>query len=218
MNFLLPLSLLLLAQPENSVEQQLVASETTLESTETAAEAPEKPESSLTEPTQPKKRVPLLGVRLDLGFPDGLGLDFLGNPLPFLQLHLGLMYSIFGVGFRGGVSFLPWHGVFRPVLTLESGYQFNSMVGLWLYTTHVSLYNLFDNFRYTFINSTLGFDVGSANVAFIFRIGGSFLFFNNNHFSYPIKNGDDAEMVSIRKVRSTGFIPTARIGISICFL
>jgi|GEM_PF-1166661 len=184
-----------------------------------ATEHPEGPVGYLIESPKPqktKKPLPRLGVRLDVGLPDGAGLDFLGRPVPFLQLYLGMMSNALGVGLRGGASYSPKHGVFRPALSLEAGHHFNGATWYLPSNTDLDVRNFVSSIQYTFVNGTLGFDLGSPNVAFVFRFGGSFLFFSSQGIS-PQKM-DDATRFYMKKAKFRTFLPTFKFGISVCFL
>ncbi|MCL2178213.1 MAG: hypothetical protein FWC28_06310 [Proteobacteria bacterium] len=209
MNFLLPLALLLLAQPNTPEQQQPPITSEYADETE--------PVGYLIESPNPPNHVPLIGLRLDSGFPDGIGLDFLGHPLPFLQLHFGLLTDLLGVGLRGGASFIPWHGTFRPVLTLEAGHHFNGASWVFPRSFKPELRDFLSSIQYTFFNHSIGFDVGSANIAFVFRLGGSLVFFKSSSFSQRLDEEDDST-VYVKKVRARGYFPTIKFGISICFL
>lgn len=64
----------------------------------------------------------MLGLKVDVGVPDGLGFAAVVRPLRFLDLDLGGTTTFTGGGIRGGATiYLPWY--ISPSLTLEGGHQ-----------------------------------------------------------------------------------------------
>ncbi|MCL2013227.1 MAG: hypothetical protein FWG75_10635 [Cystobacterineae bacterium] len=209
MSLFFPLALLLLAQPHTSTVPPS-ASQTTATPTSSPRHV-DKP----TGPSKNQNADLLLGLRLDFGFPDGMGLDFLGYPLPFLQVHLGMATNLFGVGFRAGLSFILSQSMLRPVLTVEAGHHFNGASWVLSQNTAPLDRDFFSSIQYTFLNTLAGFDVGSANVAFTFRLGSSFLFFKSK--GLPPQALDANQRVYAKKIRASMLAPSIKLGISICF-
>lgn len=226
MNFFFPLALCLLAQPETQAGQaQLQPAQP-----EMHAELPEihffrqflvLPKTStwgpvgyfIWQPTPPSL-VPLLGVRLDFGFPDGAGFDFLGYPLPFLQLHFGVLSNFLGIGLRGGASFIPWRGVLRPAFTAEAGHHFNGATWFLANNTGLEVRRFASSIQYTFFNSSVGVDFGPTNLTLGFRFGSSFLFFNSDgHPPQALGVGG----FYIKKIKARSFVPAVKFGLSACF-
>jgi hypothetical protein len=87
----------------------------------------------------------------------------------------------------------------------------------WFFSdTDTEVKDMLSGIQYTFLNGLVGFDVGSANVAFTFRLGGSLLFISSNGLSS--RNVVDGESFYVKKIKARVFLPTVKLGISICFL
>lgn len=65
-----------------------------------------------------------LGVTLDVGAPDVVGLRLTARPLPWLRFAVGPSTDLFGAGVGGGLTAVPFGGLVSPSLTLEGGYFF----------------------------------------------------------------------------------------------
>lgn len=74
---------------------------------------------------QRKKQDRRLGIMVDVGLPDGLGINFVVRPVSWFQLHAGGDCLVYTGGIRGGISFaIPTGSRVSPSLTFDIGYQF----------------------------------------------------------------------------------------------
>jgi prepilin-type processing-associated H-X9-DG protein len=65
-----------------------------------------------------------LGVTLEVGAPDLVGLRLTVRPLSWLRLNLGPSTDLFGAGVAGGITAIPLRGLVSPSLTVDGGYFF----------------------------------------------------------------------------------------------
>src|SRR5438128_292262 len=65
-----------------------------------------------------------VGVLLDLGAPDGVGLSLAYRVQPWLRFHAGPTTNTAGFGVRGGASLIPFAFPVAPNLNLEAGHYF----------------------------------------------------------------------------------------------
>src|SRR3954471_19015778 len=69
------------------------------------------------------KRLPLVGVMMDAGLPDGANAALVFRPLSWLRAHGGGGYNMISKGVRAGATLLPFGS--GPSVTLEGGHYFD---------------------------------------------------------------------------------------------
>jgi hypothetical protein len=67
-----------------------------------------------------------LGVMLDVGAPDGIGLSVAVRPIRWLRINAGLATNTLSVGVRGGISLLPLSSIVSPSLNLDVGHYLDA--------------------------------------------------------------------------------------------
>jgi hypothetical protein len=126
-----------------------------------------------TRPSPPPRRH-FVGLMLDLGVPDLVGLAAVVRPIPQLRVHLGGTTDLFSGGIQGGASYIPLKTIASPSLTVEGGYVFSS-------TTHGIPQSLGipidgSNIGYGHFSAHAGLEVGAhKRVSFFLHAGVSYL-------------------------------------------
>lgn len=67
-----------------------------------------------------------LGVMLDAGAPDGVGVSAVVRPVHWLRINGGLTTNTLSLGVRGGISLLPLSTFISPSINLDVGHYFNT--------------------------------------------------------------------------------------------
>jgi hypothetical protein len=67
-----------------------------------------------------------LGVMLDVGAPDGVGISAVLRPAPWLRINAGLTTNTLSLGVRGGISLVPLSTFVSPSLNLDLGHYFDA--------------------------------------------------------------------------------------------
>ena len=67
-----------------------------------------------------------LGVTLEVGAPDVVGLRLTARPLAWLRINVGPSTDLFGAGVAGGITAIPFRGLVSPSLTVDGGYFFDA--------------------------------------------------------------------------------------------
>ncbi|HYH96795.1 autotransporter outer membrane beta-barrel domain-containing protein [Hyalangium sp.] len=67
-----------------------------------------------------------LGVMLDVGAPDGVGLSAVVRPVRWLRINAGLTTNTLSLGLRGGISLVPLSSFVSPSLNLDLGHYFDA--------------------------------------------------------------------------------------------
>jgi hypothetical protein len=126
-----------------------------------------------TQPTTPPRRH-FVGLMLDVGVSDLLGLSVVARPVPQLRVHVGGTTDLFSGGIQGGASYIPLKTIASPSLTVEGGYVFKS-------TTHGIPQSLGipiegNEIGYGHFDAHAGLEVGAQKrVSFFLHAGVSYL-------------------------------------------
>jgi hypothetical protein len=67
-----------------------------------------------------------LGVMLDVGAPDGVGVSAVVRPVRWLRLNAGLTTNTLSLGVRGGISLVPLTAFVTPSINLDLGHYFDA--------------------------------------------------------------------------------------------
>jgi len=67
-----------------------------------------------------------LGVMLDVGAPDGVGVSAVLRPVSWLRINAGLTTNTLSLGVRGGISLVPLSSFVSPSLNLDLGHYFDA--------------------------------------------------------------------------------------------
>ena len=161
-----------------------------------------------------KREQPILGVQLDVGFPDGVGASFMVMPADWLRLQVGGSWNGASRGLRAGIVALLFPSFFksvRPTVSLEGGYAFDtdsqwldSLVqddGLKAALTKVNVLHG---------GGHLGLEFGSKYFSFFLRAGVSYV--DVQLASY------EGESVVARGLALHGLFPSGKLGFLVCFL
>jgi hypothetical protein len=122
----------------------------------------------------PPPRKHYVGLMLDVGVPDLVGLAVTARPISQLRLHVGGTTDLFSGGIQGGATYVPLKSVASPSLTVEGGYVFKS-------TTHGIPESLGipiegNSIGYSHFTAHAGLEVGAQKrVSFFLHAGVSYL-------------------------------------------
>jgi hypothetical protein len=120
------------------------------------------------------RRRHILGLQLDAGVPDLAGASIIYRPWSYLRFTGGMLYNVAGYGVRGGVSLVPYFFL-APSLNLEGGYYFDANAYEKLrtrFTIDDSLKPLLQKVGYSFVNASLGLELGHPDwFVFFVRAG-----------------------------------------------
>ena len=123
-------------------------------------------------PAVSANRLPLLGVMLDVGVPDGLMASLVARPWTWMRVSAGGGTNSISNGWRAGISLLPFGA--GPSATLEYGrYQdgdANDLAKKFVGGNFNGSPAL-ERVGYEFMNAHLGLDFGSRNVVFFVHGG-----------------------------------------------
>jgi len=166
------------------------------------------------------KRLPLLGVMMDAGVPDGLNASLVFRPLSWLRAHGGGGSNMISKGVRAGVTLLPFGG--GPSATLEAGHYFdgdaNGLAQRFAGSTFSS--PLLERVGYDYANAHLGLDFGSRRAVFYIHGGMSYIRATIHNFDSVVASeatangGNGSTEVSVKSdpiVRA--WVPSAKLGL-----
>jgi hypothetical protein len=147
---------------------------------ESAPSAPAAPGASETVTATPESNtseaLPLVGLMVDAGLPDGMNGSLVLRPISWLRTHVGGSYNMISSGVRAGVALIPFGA--GPSLTLEAGHYFDGNAnGLAKKFAGGSFKDkaILERIGYDYANAHLGLDFGSRRVTFYIHGGMSFI-------------------------------------------
>lgn len=159
---------------------------------------------------------PFIGVQFDVGAPDGIGASLLVNPGRYLRIHGGGLNNGIGSGVRFGATGVAFPTMaFRPLLGVDVGYVFAG-TGAWLpqLIEDTRVRDALSGVHVAFANAQVGFEAGSAHVAFTLRAGISYV--SMTAANQDVATGANSS-VTVSGIAVTAVIPSARLGLLICF-
>ena len=120
--------------------------------------------------------LPVIGLMVDAGLPDGMNGSLIFRPTNWLRTHAGGSYNMISSGVRAGVALIPFGS--GPSLTLEAGHYFDGDAnGLAKKFAGASFKDsaLLERIGYDYANAHLGIEFGSQRVTFYIHGGTSFV-------------------------------------------
>ena len=159
---------------------------------------------------------PPVGVQLDVGVPDGIGVSLVITPGRYLRLSVGGLSNGVGAGVRAGVALVAFPtSLFRPLLGVDGGYVFSGPLA-WLpqLITDQSVRAAVTGLTVGFVSAQAGFELGSKHVAFTLRAGFSYVDAGVPSRTFATGN---ATTVTAQGLVVTGVIPSARLGFLFSF-
>jgi hypothetical protein len=120
--------------------------------------------------------LPMLGLMLGAGVPDGATGSAVFRPFSFVRGEAGLSYNMISKGVRAGVTLLPFGA--GPSATVEAGHYFNgnangiarSIAGAGFHDSAI-----LQSVGYDYANAHLGLDFGTRRVVFFLHGGMSYI-------------------------------------------
>lgn len=169
------------------------------------------------------RRRHILGLQLDAGVPDVTGVSVIYRPWSYVRFNGGMLYNLAGYGVRGGASIQPYFPI-APSLNLEAGHYFGANV----FKKISSYTSIDDNLKpvlsdvgYTFVNASLGLEIGHPDWFVFFIRGGLskvWLTVKNANASLPAaKAGSDFSISSMADPTVKLGIPNVKLGFMLFF-
>jgi hypothetical protein len=175
---------------------------------------------SATTATVTPKPLPLLGVMVDAGLPDGANAALVLRPYSWLRAHGGGGTNMISKGVRVGATFLPFGA--GPSATVEVGHYFdgdaNGVAQRFAGATFSSA--LLERVGYDYANAHLGLDFGSRRVTFYIHGGMSYIRADVHNVdsivasTASMNGGNGSTEISINKDPTVrAWFPSAKLGL-----
>jgi len=175
---------------------------------------------SATAAVETPKPLPLLGVMVDAGLPDGANASLVVRPFSWLRAHGGGGTNMIGKGVRAGATLLPFGG--GPSATIEVGHYFdgdaNGVAKRFAGSTFSS--PLLERIGYDYANAHLGLDFGSRRATFYIHGGMSYVRADVHNFDSVVSStastngGNGSTEISINKDPTVrAWFPSAKLGL-----
>jgi len=175
-------------------------------------------EVSATSEPEKAPSLPLLGLMVDAGLPDGMNGSLVIRPMSWLRTHVGGSYNMISSGVRAGVALIPFGS--GPSLTLEAGHYFDGNAnGLAKKFAGPSFKDnaLLERIGYDYANAHLGLDFGSQRVTFYIHGGMSFIRANVHNVDSVIQQQAGSSSDTTVSVKQDPIIkawtPSAKLGL-----
>jgi hypothetical protein len=189
-----------------------------------AAEATTAPEATAAKtapaPVPAAPSLPVLGLQIDAGVPDGAQAALVLRPWKAVRFSLGGGYNMISKGVRGGVSILPFGR--GPSLSVEAGrfFEGDANAAARKYMSGFEDIAILQRVGYDFANAHLGLDFGYERVTFFIHGGMSYLRGKirdaNQFFTDPSIDGMNSDGVSVKIKQDPTVVaigPSAKIGL-----
>jgi hypothetical protein len=130
--------------------------------------------TTATEPAPPAAapRLPLLGLNVDAGLPDGMNASLIVRPWRWVRGEVGGGYNLISPGVRAGVTLAPFG--WGPSATLEAGHYFEGNANGLARKFAGSDFKdsaLLERIGYDYANAHLGFEFGYRRMTFFIHGG-----------------------------------------------
>jgi hypothetical protein len=166
------------------------------------------------------KPLPLLGMMVDAGLPDGANASLVLRPFSWLRAHGGGGYNMISKGVRIGATLLPFGS--GPSATLEAGHYFdgdaNGLAQRFAGSSFAS--PLLERVGYDYANAHLGLDFGSRRVTFYIHGGMSYVRADVHNLDSVVAStasmngGNGSTEISIAKDPTVrAWFPSAKLGL-----
>ena len=163
--------------------------------------------------------LPLFGLMLDVGVPDGIGVAGVLRPLDWLRVNGGVVTNTAGVGLRAGASFAPFRFVVTPSLNVDVGHYFKAD-----YTVLVRRFGgdpgsaeaVLKDVGYTFGSAMLGLEVGSQRgFSFFLKAGLSYWEFSPADAQQALRDAADDPTLEVSPVSLRFSSPSVKLGFTL---
>jgi hypothetical protein len=164
--------------------------------------------------------LPMVGLRLGLGGPDGATASLVVRPLPSLRFHAGPAWNYLAWGVQGGVAVTPFRWAVSPVLEASYGHFFGADLNKVIKDVPAELQPLASDVGYDYLNGQVGIELGSPR-GFTFSIGlGLSYFWSDIHgTATTIQNPGTPDEAAVTVVNPSlrAVIPSFRLGMLFYF-
>jgi hypothetical protein len=172
-------------------------------------------------PPQREANDPALGLRLDVGVPDGVVAALVYRPVRSVRFSGGAAWNALGFGYQLGVGLVPFRLAVTPSLNLDYGHYFDADATFVGRQANVApeVAPLLRSVAYDYVSGLVGLELGSPRgVSFSVKAGLSYLWTRVHGAAESIQSaggGDAVVRVEDPRVRAT--LPTVKLGLLIYF-
>lgn len=145
-----------------------------------------------------ERPLPILGLGLDVGVPDGAAVSGVYRPFSWLRAELGGSYNMISKGVRGGVTLVPFG--MGPSATLEAGHYFDgdaNGVARKFAGAGFDDNAVLQRIGYDYANAHLGLDFGMRRVVFFIHGGMSYIRANVHNINSELAASGDSGATTV---------------------
>lgn len=170
-------------------------------------------------PPPPRQaREPMLGLRLELGVPEGATVALLFRPAPAFRLWAGPSWNVVAWGLQGGVAVVPFQLAVSPVLSAEVGHYFDADLTHFVKPSSgapAEVQPLLRSAGYTYVAGHLGVELGSQRGLTFTVQGGLAYVVARPGGTYTTTSG--GSQVTFRDPRFRATAPSVKLGLQYLF-
>jgi hypothetical protein len=164
-----------------------------------------------------ERPLPLLGLMVDGGVPDGATVSAVYRPFSWLRTEVGAGYNLISKGARAGLTLLPFGA--GPSATVEAGHFFDGDANGFARSIAGAGFEdkaILQRIGYDFANAHLGLDFGTRRVVFFIHGGMSYVraqIHNVNEQVASATSSSSATTVSFNQDPTVRVVaPSAKLG------
>lgn len=156
------------------------------------------------------------GFVVEVGLPEGLAVGVQVKAAPDIKLDVAAATNAVGFGVRASVAIFPLpkvFRVFRPLVAADVGGLFEGDAS-WIPGLAPAWQAALSKASYFFCGAQGGFELGSPNVAFVLKLGVTYLAGKLPTLTVPLPNSG---VLAATGIVVSGLLPTAKVGLSVAF-
>lgn len=163
-----------------------------------------------------------LGLRLEVGAPEGATVALLLRPTPAFRLWAGPSWNVVGWGLQGGIALVPWQLAVAPVLSAELGHYFDADLTPFVNTSSgapAEVEPLLRSVGYTYAAAHLGVEIGSQRgLAFTVQGGLAYIVGRSGGSAGTTQGaGGTTTRITFRDPRLRATAPSVKLGLQYFF-
>jgi hypothetical protein len=169
-----------------------------------------------------ERPLPLLGLQLGVGVPEGAVAALVYRPHPVLRLSAGPAWNYLGFGLQLGATVLPFRWAVSPTVSADYGHFFDADARFIAdRSTGVppEVRPLLAKVGYDYVDGQLGLEVGSPRgLAFFLRGGIAYVWTTVRGTSEAVHTSSSGQaVVAVSDPRLRATIPTLKLGVLLAF-
>jgi len=160
-----------------------------------------------------------LGVALELGVPDVLGVSLAVSPWYWLRLQAGVITNLLAPGVRGSLTLVPFNFGISPSLTVEGGHMFDGDANKITRRYFGIESAVLERIGYSYTSAHLGLEFGDPNgFSFYLRAGITYAVAKVHNLQQVLQEETADSSITFKDPTFSYLGPSAKLGFILFFL